>query len=99
MASGSLDDIRASFRDKDGVILKVRHGGPEAARAFRDLAGVESVAAGPDEFRVEWSRGRDLRDQVVSLVVERGLGLLEMRPMAMNIEDLYLKVVSGGLGQ
>jgi hypothetical protein len=32
----------------------------------------------------------------VRATVDKGLGLLEMRPLAMNIEELYLKIVSGG---
>jgi hypothetical protein len=31
--------------------------------------------------------------------VEKSLGLQEMRPVATNIEDLYLKIISGGLEQ
>ncbi len=99
MASGSLEDLTASFRDKDGVILKVRRGGEEAAKLLRAIPGVESVAAVGGEFRLEWDRARDLRDAIVGLVVEKSLGLQEMKSTAMNIEDLYLKVVSGGLGQ
>jgi hypothetical protein len=30
------------------------------------------------------------------MAVEKDWGLLEMRTAAMNIEDLYLRVVSGG---
>jgi ABC-2 type transport system ATP-binding protein len=98
MASGSLEDLTASFHDRDGVVLKLRRGG-EAAALFRALPGVEVSTADGGGIRLEWSRGRDLRDQVAALVVEKGLGLQEMRPVGLNIEDLYLKIVSGGLGQ
>ena len=40
-----------------------------------------------------------LRDDIARLVLDKGLGLLEMRPTGMNIEDLYLKIVSGGGAQ
>ena len=36
------------------------------------------------------------RDDIARLVLDKQFGLLEMRPTAMNIEDLYLKIVSGG---
>jgi len=98
MASGSLEDLTASFHDRDGVVLKLRRGG-EAAALFRSLPGVEVSTADGGGIRLEWSRGRDLRDQVAALVVEKDLGLQEMRPVGLNIEDLYLKIVSGGLGQ
>ncbi len=100
MASGSLEELTASVNKKDGVIVKVRRGGREAAEALAGIPGVDAASSiGPDEIRVEWPQGRDLRDQVVGLVVAKELGLVEMRPAGMNIEDLYLKVISGGLEQ
>jgi ABC-2 type transport system ATP-binding protein len=99
MAAGSLEDLTASFRTKDGVVVRFRKAGPEAAELVRRIPGVDGVAADGDELRVEWAPGRDLRDEVTRLAVEKGLGLQEMRPVAMNLEELYLKVVSGGLGQ
>jgi ABC-2 type transport system ATP-binding protein len=99
MASGSLEELTASIHGKDGVIIRVRRGGPEAAETARRIPGVERVAADGPELRIEWSPGRDLRDEVVGMSVDKGLGLLEMRPIATNIEDLYLKIIAGELEQ
>jgi len=98
MASGSLEDLTASFEKKDGVLIKLRRGGAEEAALFRGLPGVETVAVEGNEIRIEWGRGRDLRDDVARLALDRGLGLNEMRSVA-SIEDLYMKIVSGGLEQ
>jgi len=102
MASGSLQDLTATLREKDrkgGVVLKVRRDAAEAIGLFRSLPGVESASAEADEIRLEWSGDRDLREEVAELAVTKGLGLLEMRPTALNIEELYMKIVSGGLEQ
>ena len=102
MASGSLAELTASLQEKDkkgGVVLKIRRDSREAAKAFLEIPGVESAAAEGSEIRVEWSPGRDLREEAARLAVEKGFGLLEMKPLAMNIEDLYMKIVSGGRGQ
>ncbi|MBE3124410.1 MAG: ATP-binding cassette domain-containing protein [Acidobacteria bacterium] len=96
MASGSLEELAASFERKDGVILKLRRGGAEEAALLRAIPGVEKVSAEGNELRVEWSRGRDLRDDVARLALDKSLGIQEMRSLA-SIEDLYMKVVSGGL--
>jgi ABC-2 type transport system ATP-binding protein len=98
MASGSLEDLAASFERNDGVILKLRRAGAEEAALFQGLPGVDRVSAEGNELRIEWSRGRDLRDDVARLALDRRLGLQEMRSVA-GIEDLYLKIVSGGLEQ
>ena len=100
MASGSLTELTASMSRNDGVVVRLRRGGKEAAEAFASIPGVETASVtGTEEVRVEWPRGRDFRDRVVGLTVDKGFGLVEMRPAGMNIEDLYLKVVAGGLEQ
>jgi len=98
MASGSLEDLAASFERNDGVVLKLRRGGDDAAAVLRGIPGVDKVSAEGQELRVEWSRGRDLRDDVARFALDKGLGIQEMRSIA-SIEDLYMKVVSGGLEQ
>jgi len=99
MASGLLEELTASFREKDGIVLKLRKGGEEAATHFKKVAGIEKINQENNEFTIEWSHGKDLRDEITKLVVEKGWGLVEMRSIAMNIEDLYLKIVSGGVAQ
>ena len=94
MASGSLAELEESFAKSDGVLVRLRRGGPEEAALFRALPGIEKAAVEGDEIRLEWSRGRDLRDDVARLILDKGLGLREMRSLA-GIEDLYIKIVSG----
>jgi ABC-2 type transport system ATP-binding protein len=97
MASGSLEELTAFVRKKDGIIVKVRKDIQEAAAEIKKVEGVDKVNRDDGELKVEWKQGADLRDAIARLLVEKGFGLLEMRPMAMNIEDLYLKIVSGGV--
>jgi ABC-2 type transport system ATP-binding protein len=96
MASGSLAELTASFRGQEGAVLKVRRDIADASEAVRHVPGVEKVERVDGEIRVEWKPGRDLRDDIARVVLDKQFGLLEMRPIAMNIEDLYLKIVSGG---
>jgi gliding motility-associated transport system ATP-binding protein len=99
MASGSLAELTASFRGQDGIVLKVRRDITDAAEQIGRLPGVEKAEKTEGEIRVEWKPGRDLREDIARLVLDKGFGLLEMRPTGMNIEDLYLKIVSGGGAQ
>lgn len=96
MASGLLEDLTASFREKEGVVVRLRKGGEAARNLFRKIPGVEKVSREDDGLTVEWKKGKDLRDDITRLIVDNNLGLIELRPLAMSIEDLYLKVVSGG---
>jgi len=99
MASGSLEELTTSFGGKEGVVLKLKKGHEEAVFAFQEIPGVDRVSRQDSELTIEWVRGKDLREAVSGLAVERGWGLLEMRPVAINIEDLYLRIVSGGAEQ
>jgi ABC-2 type transport system ATP-binding protein len=96
MASGLLEELTASFGEKDRIILRLRRGHENALTALRAIPGVEKVSRHNGELAIEWNPGKDLRENVSKLAVENGWGLLEMRTAAMNIEDLYLRVVSGG---
>ena len=99
MASGSLEDLTASFKEKEGVTIKLRKEGKETLSLLQKIQGVDKVTRQDDEFKIEWSKGKDLIDKITKLVVDKELGLIEMRPLAMSIEDLYLKVISGGVEQ
>jgi ABC-2 type transport system ATP-binding protein len=99
MASGSLEELTASFRTKEGAVVRVRKGIQDAAVLLRTIPGVEKVNREDNELKIEWKPGQDLRDDIAKLILERQFGLLEMRPMAMSIEDLYLKIVSGDVEQ
>lgn len=99
MASGSLEEIAASLQDKEGIFIRLRDGGKEKVEHFQNIPGVEKVTLQDDGYNIEWERGKDKRDDITRYIVERSWSLVEMKPLAMNIEDLYLKVVSGGRQQ
>ncbi len=99
MASGSLEELTASFKEKEGVVIKLRKHGKEIPSLLGKIPGVAKISQDADEFTIEWGKGKDLRDEITKLVVEKELGLIEMRPLAMNIEELYLSAISGGVKQ
>lgn len=98
MASGSLEELSTSYQKKEGVALKVKKI-DEAQLELNRFLGVEKVSRHNGELIVEWASGKDLREEIARLVIERGYGLIEMRSLAMSLEELYLKIVSGGTPQ
>jgi ABC-2 type transport system ATP-binding protein len=95
MASGSLEELTASVQEKDGVFIRLREGGKEKVEHFQNIPGVDKVSIRDDGFSIEWTRGKDSRDDITRYIVERNWGLLEMRSLAMDIEELYLRVITG----
>ncbi|MBC7348347.1 MAG: ABC transporter ATP-binding protein [Candidatus Aminicenantes bacterium] len=100
MASGSLEELARSYSQNDGVYLKLDRADGEILGLFRQqLPGLKTAAVEGTEIRLEWPWGQDLRTRVLKLCLERNLEIKEMRSLAMNIEELYLRIVSGGMEQ
>lgn len=68
--------------DADGLSVKVNK-----VKGVRD---VESKADGSVEF--EFRAGEDVRPQVAKAVVQAGYELLEMRPIGLSLEEIFLEL-------
>jgi ABC-2 type transport system ATP-binding protein len=99
MASGSLRELTTSLQEKDGIFIRLREGGKDKVAQFQSIPGVDRVAIRDDGFRIEWMRGKDIQDEITRYIVEKNWGLMEMRSLAMDIEELYLRVITGGTVQ
>jgi len=99
MAAGRLAELTSAYREKDGVYLKLKKADDEVLNLFRQLPGVENAVREGEEIRLEWDRNLDRRDEVIKCCLEHQLGLIEMRSLALTIEELYLRIVSGGIEQ
>ena len=99
MASGSLAELTASFRKKEGLFIRLSSEDEQTASLLKSIPDVDDVKREDDGFSIEWAKGRDIRTNITRFIVDKGLDLIEMRPLAMNIEDLYLKVIAGGVDQ
>jgi ABC-2 type transport system ATP-binding protein len=45
-------------------------------------------------FEIDSDKGHDVRRELAAAVVGRGWGLLEMRPMRMSLEEVFLEVTT-----
>ena len=50
-------------------------------------------------FEVESESGRDIRRDLAKAVVTGGLGLLELRPMRMSLEDIFLSLTTDEIAE
>jgi ABC-2 type transport system ATP-binding protein len=98
-ASGSLEELTSSLAERDGVIIRLKKEGEELMSLYTSIPGVENVSRQDDGFKIEWGTDKDIRDVITRCVVDKDLGLIEMKSLGMNIEDLYLKAISGGTEQ
>jgi ABC-2 type transport system ATP-binding protein len=55
---------------------------------------IPPVSSGPLAFEVESEPDVDVRRDLARVVVTRGWGLLELRPVRMSLEDVFLQVTT-----
>jgi ABC-2 type transport system ATP-binding protein len=83
------------------ITMFVQAQGPSAdvQRALQSIPGVVRVnlTEGRDEignFDVDAEKGVDVRREVANAIVRGGWGLLELRPMRMSLEDIFLSLTT-----
>jgi ABC-2 type transport system ATP-binding protein len=94
VAEDTPDRLSARLRRSEKVSVTMRTPAPDAPDRLRNVPGVLNVFAGaePGTFLIECELGRDVREDVARLVVNRQWGLLELKAIAMTLEDVFLKL-------
>ncbi|MFI5322014.1 MAG: ABC transporter ATP-binding protein [Thermodesulfobacteriota bacterium] len=91
----SLENLTASMRNSQNILLRVRRNGDKVREKILSVKGVAAVKSGPSgEYIITPSNGMEIREEIARLVVENDLGLLELRPFANTLEEIFLKVIS-----
>jgi ABC-2 type transport system ATP-binding protein len=81
------------------MYVEVDAAGADATAALTRVAGVTRVLESERRdstvaYEVESERGRDVRRELARTVISNGWGLLEMRPMRMSLEDVFLTLTT-----
>jgi len=68
--------------------------GPAVRRKLEAIAGVSSAAEAPEGggYTIEVRGAIDIRARVAAAVVAAGWDLLELRPVAMSLEDIFIEL-------
>ena len=75
------------------VLIRVQTPEAALAEALQAIDGVLGVEMGEDGgYELSCATGTDCRAEIASKVVGHGNGLLEMRPLVMGLEDIFLKL-------
>ena len=103
VAVDTPDNLTARLRGSETMYLQVHAPGADVAPALSALAGVtrvkaEAQANGLVSVEVDSEQGRDVRRDLAAAVVHQGWGLLELRPMRMSLEDIFLSLTTEDAG-
>ena len=99
VAVDTPDNLTARLRGAETLYVEVDAAGMDAGDVLAAVPGVTRVG-GSDRhgtiagYEVESDRGTDVRREIARAVVTRGWGLLELRPMRMSLEEVFLQVTT-----
>jgi len=99
VAVDTPDNLTARLRGAETLYVHVDTKGPHVLAALQKVPGVARVApadqrADSGAYEVESERDRDIRRDLAREIVTRGWGLLELRPMRMSLEEVFLQVTT-----
>jgi ABC-2 type transport system ATP-binding protein len=95
VAVDTPDNLTARLTGSETMYLQVDAGGAEVGPALAVIPGVLRVLASDGGgYEVESDRGTDVRRELARTIVNRGWGLLELRPMRMSLEEVFMKVTT-----
>ena len=99
VAVDTPDNLTARLRGSETMYVQVDAPGADPAGAITRVAGVTRVAEsdrrdGIVGLEVDSESGRDVRRDLAKTVVTNGWGLLELRPMRMSLEEIFLSLTT-----
>src|SRR5215216_603876 len=93
VAEDTPENLQSRLAGAQRVILRVRGETDELPAKISKVKGVRDVAARPDgSVEFEFSAGQDVRPQVAKAVIQAGFDLLEMRPIGLSLEEIFLEL-------
>jgi ABC-2 type transport system ATP-binding protein len=97
IALGTPAELREQLYPGDSVFVQIEGAGRSKIEALlNELDGVDRVERLAGGYTVHAPPGHDIRRQVVKRVNATGWMLLELRPVAVTLEDIFLTLVSQG---
>jgi ABC-2 type transport system ATP-binding protein len=99
VAVDTPDNLTARLRGSETLYVQVDAGDNDAASVLTHVPGVTRVVEserrnGLIGYEVDSETGRDVRRDLARAVVSSGLGLLELRPMRVSLEDVFLSLTT-----
>ncbi len=99
VAVDTPENLQARLRGSETMYVQLDASGMDVSSTLTRIAGVTRVAEadrrdGVVGYEVESERGRDVRRDLARAIVTSGWGLLELRPMRMSLEEVFLSVTT-----
>ncbi|PJF41882.1 MAG: MFS transporter [Phototrophicales bacterium] len=93
VAEGRPDELREKVQDNTRVFVRIqgRFDEKKLLNMLNTLNGVEKSEAFQGGFVVTAKNNVEIRPSLAKAILEQGLNLLELRPLAITLEDIFLE--------
>jgi ABC-2 type transport system ATP-binding protein len=87
------ENLQARLVGAERVILRVRGDADGLAAKIGGIKGVQQTKTNPDgALEFQFLPAQDVRPLVAKTVIESGYDLLEMRPIGLSLEEIFLEL-------
>ena len=95
VAEDTPDRLSARVRGAEHVFLQVAQPAAEVPTELEKIKGVLGVKAKePGAYEIETNLGADHRAEIAAMAVQRGWGVLELRPVGLSLEEIFLELTT-----
>jgi ABC-2 type transport system ATP-binding protein len=95
VAQDSAEGLAARLVNSSRALLRLLRPAVDAAAIMSAMPGVTGVRRQADDsFIVESAREADIRERLARAAVERDWGLVELRPVELSLEDVFLHLTT-----
>ncbi|HEX7587002.1 MAG TPA: ABC transporter ATP-binding protein, partial [Anaerolineae bacterium] len=97
VAEDTPERLSARVRGAEHIYLQVAKSAAEIPTELEKVKGVLGVKAQDQDkgmFEIETNLGSDRRADIAAMAVQRGWGVLELRPIGLSLEEVFLKLTT-----
>ncbi len=97
IAEDTPERLGARVRGAEHIFLQVAKGVREISAELEKIKGVLSVRAKDEQagtYEIETTLNTDRRADIAAMAVQRGWGVLELRPVSLSLEEVFLKLTT-----
>ncbi len=94
VAEDAPDQLSSRLRQSEKMSLTVKQPQPDWLERLERLPGILNVlpTATPNTCTIDCELGQDLREKLSQFVVSQGYGLLELKPLSLSLEEVFLQL-------
>ncbi len=93
IAEDTPGNLQSRLVGSERAVLRVKGDADDLAPKISKIEGVQDVKIQSDgTLEFQFAPGKDIRPEVARIVIKSGFDLLELRPVGMSLEEIFLQL-------